>query len=137
MFWYMVSFLWLLGTISISRPPKKGRYYVIVVVTMNDSRCGSTFYFAMIYLKGIFCEYARWSNWCGQVIVIWSRWFAHTRLHCSHPVRTCDLQCALFHCFKVNVYFRRLNLHTFLVYPFWYQVYPIVILVKARRALIC
>jgi len=40
------------------------------VITMNDSRCGSTFIFAMIYLKGIFCEYARWSNWCGQVIVI-------------------------------------------------------------------
>ena len=130
--WYL--FLWLLGTISISQ---KGRYYVIVVITMNDSRCGSTFIFAMIYLKGIYLWMLKVSIWFRQVIVIWSRWFSYTRLYCSHSIRTCDLPCTLLHCFKVNTYFRRLNLHTFLVYPFWYQVYPIVILVKARRALIC
>ena len=33
---------------------QKGRDYVIVVITMNDSRCGSTFNFAMIYLKGVY-----------------------------------------------------------------------------------
>ena len=133
-FWYMVSFS-LVTWYNFNFPKRK----ILCNISDNNEwfKVWIYIYFAMIYLKGIFCKYARWSNWCGQVIVIWSRWFAHTRLHCSHPVRTCDLQCALFHCFKVNVYFRRLNLHTFLVYPFWYQVYPIVILVKARRALIC
>ena len=110
--WY--PFLWLLGTISISQ---KGRDYVIVVITMNDSRCGSTFIFAMIYLKGVYLWILKMSIWFRQVIVIWSRWFSHTRVHCSHFIRTCDLPCTLLYCFKVNVYFRRL--------------------VKARRALIC
>ena len=78
--WYL--FLWLLGTISIFS--QKGRDYVIVVITMNDSRCGSTFILAMIYLKGVYLWILKMSIWFRQVIVIWFRWFSHTRLLCSH-----------------------------------------------------
>ena len=134
--WYVVS-ISLITWYNFDLISQKERYYVIVVITMNDSRCGSTFIFAMIYLKGIYLWMLKVSIWFRQVIVNWSRWFSYTRLYCSHSIRTCDLPCTLLHCFKVNTYFWRLNLHTFLVYPFWYQVYPIVILVKARRALIC